>query len=384
MADDEPPRPKPGSLKDRIKQFEASSSAQANTSAPPPLRPKPGNLGQWKPKPIDPPSPSKQTAFPQEDAESPVKSGQGGMSATDAASSIAQGGSLKERMAALQGKGAFGNPSAASNAPPLPSNEGKPRVWKTSKAPLPERKDEVNTVGNEDSSTPTKEHPSNADDDLSHKESYTQEHIPEVRTSNAEEDDAGETAGTEDDEERERRAAIAARMARLGGARLGMPVGFGVAAKGLHSPSKPKIVSSGDEESNTDPSSSVVSPTESHKESAAPKPRTTLDTALAIPLPTSQGSLLSPGEVSGEIYFRGVDLELTKVTLNGIQIYHQILMLHHHVNFYLPVRQLFPEVQTPCLSQRYQSEQLDLERRKVVKKLPLQRVHLRIAKSYHQ
>ncbi|KAG8815793.1 hypothetical protein FRC17_000593, partial [Serendipita sp. 399] len=108
---EEPSRPKPGSLKDRIKQFETSSSPTSSSPAPPPLRPKPGTLGQWKPKPVEPPSPTKQaTSNASTSGATHTEQDQGqqheegtGLSASDAMSSIAKGGgTLRERMAALQ------------------------------------------------------------------------------------------------------------------------------------------------------------------------------------------------------------------------------------------------------------------------------------------
>jgi hypothetical protein len=303
MADEEPPKPKPGSLKDRIKQFEQSSSSGTGTgtSAPPPLRPKPGALGHWKPKPLDPPSPNKQAAFSpgSQDtathaADDTVKHAPAsGMSATDAMSSITKGGgSLKERMAALQGKGAFGNPSASA-APPLPSNEGKPRVWRSSPAPPIEHKVKDDAAGGSEA----------ADD--THTQSTTQsphdegDHTPQP----VEETEGEGEPQTEEEQERERRAAIAARMARLGGARLGMPVGFGVAAKGLSGgkptvPSKPKILTPGGHDSG----SAGVSPlspgnTAEGEDDTSPVRKTTLETATGIPLPKSQGSLLSSGSL---------------------------------------------------------------------------------------
>ncbi|KAJ7214035.1 hypothetical protein GGX14DRAFT_306928, partial [Mycena pura] len=114
-----PPKPKPGSLRDRIAAFEKPSAP--GKQAPPPLRPKPGGVS-WKPKP---PSPSADdVAFDGDANAKVVKSGSGGMSASDAKESIGRGGSLKERMAALQGRGAFGG------APPTPAPAvGSGKKW---------------------------------------------------------------------------------------------------------------------------------------------------------------------------------------------------------------------------------------------------------------
>lgn len=309
MADEEPPRPKPGSLKDRIKQFEQSSSTPA--AGPPPLRPKPGTLGQWKPKQVDPPSPTKQTASASTSQDvaahtahaddDAVKHGEGGgMSASDAMSSITKGGgSLKERMAALQGKGAFGE-SGASNAaaaPPLP-NQGKPRVWRSSPAPPIEPKVKEEAPGDVQAG------------DEAHEEAAASPHHDDEEAA-AQPGEAVEGDGepkTEEEQERERRAAIAARMARLGGARLGMPVGFGVAAKGLTGkpaiPTKPKILTPGGHDGG-DAGISPLSPgNASEGAEEAPTRKTTLETASGVPLPKSQGSLLTPGDLGIFIQFK--------------------------------------------------------------------------------
>ena len=112
MSDPSPPsRPKPGSLRDCIAAFE-----QKPTSAPsPPLapRPKPGSLSQWK---LRPPSVT-QPEINRADAS---------MSSSDAKESITKAGSLKDRMAALQGLGVFGKGPAVS-LPPKPAEKPK---WK--------------------------------------------------------------------------------------------------------------------------------------------------------------------------------------------------------------------------------------------------------------
>ena len=286
MADDGA-KPKIGSLKDRIKQFETSSSASSSGPAPPPLRPKPATLGQWKPKPLDPPSPNKQTSFETPDSTASAKEDdpQGtGMSATDAIESISKGGgSLKERMAALQGKGAFGSPAAASTAPPLPSSEGKPRVWRSSPAPPLQPRPVVE-------STPTDTPVDESQEDLESTNPGVSVSSPaddSRKDNDAMQYEEGQPA-TEEEEEREKRAAIAARMARLGGARLGMPMGFGVPTKGASKPTTPATP--------TDPAG-IASESSDAAEGANDKPRqTTLDTALQISLPKSQGSLLTPGD----------------------------------------------------------------------------------------
>ncbi|KAI5991110.1 hypothetical protein EDD15DRAFT_2130846, partial [Pisolithus albus] len=129
MSDQSPPptKPKPGSLRDRIAAFEnknapATSAPGSGTgTAAPASRPKPGNL-QWKPKaPSPPPTPPDQT--------SKIVGVGGGMSASDAKESITRGGTLKERMAALQGKGGFGAPAPPPTLPTKPVAVEKPK-WK--------------------------------------------------------------------------------------------------------------------------------------------------------------------------------------------------------------------------------------------------------------
>lgn len=299
---DSPPKPKPMSLKDRIKQFEQPT---ASSSVPPPPRPKPGALSQWKPKPVEPPSPKQAT--PTADAQTEEDGQGGGMSASDAMSSITRGGgTLKERMAALQGKGAFGS-SDAGSAPPLPSHEGKPRVWKASPAPPIEPK-KADTGLNVENIRYDPSAPSSAlDAPLSAGDSEKNRSV-----TGGEEDQSGNPPDDGEESERERRAAIAARMARIGGARLGMPIGFGVAAKspqGATKPNVPKLATPDDQEGDD----GILSPsTEEQKGDQEAEvqdgstnyvKKPTLDTALKIPLPKSQGSLLSPGagDSSGKI-----------------------------------------------------------------------------------
>ncbi|KAF8516813.1 hypothetical protein BU17DRAFT_18790, partial [Hysterangium stoloniferum] len=108
-----PPLPsKPGSLRDRIAAFEKPTGGESSPPRPPPIRPKPGNIS-WKPTPVSPPE-----SISSENAEHEERKQSSGMSASDAKESIVMGGSLKERMAALRGKGAFGG---AIPGPPPPT-----------------------------------------------------------------------------------------------------------------------------------------------------------------------------------------------------------------------------------------------------------------------
>ena len=141
-----------------------------------------------------------------------------GMSAADAKESIGKL-SLKERMAALQGSTAFGAPAGGA-PPPRPTGE-KPK-WKP--PPVVQR---VEPIGGEDDAG---ERPAAAAISPSGAASEG-EGVERVRSPPAE----GETKAEEgegeakeegepdpEEEERQRRAALAARMARLGGARVGM------------------------------------------------------------------------------------------------------------------------------------------------------------------
>lgn len=221
MSDSMPPKPKPGSLRDRIAAFE-QKPASSTAPAPPAHRPKPGGLSQWKPRPSSPP-----------DSPQPSNRHENSMSATDAMESITKGGSLKERMAALQGLGAFGGGPAAS-APPKPSEKPK---WKpppqvSVAAPVTgDDEEDTGASGIDDTNnkpaisplkTPTEEILavlSKSPPPVNEEASVTVSDVP----------GAGEEEADPEEEERQRRAAIAARMARLGGTRVGMaPAIFGM------------------------------------------------------------------------------------------------------------------------------------------------------------
>jgi len=195
---------KPGSLRDRIAAFEKSSAAPSAGQPPPPPRPKPAGFATWKPKQSSPPSSPQAGSTDHATVSSP------GMSASDARQSITKGASLKERMAALQNKGAFG-----ANAPVAPKPTVERPKWKPPpvvQAPDPEnasseRLGGITTVIERTiSPTPIK----------------YQGNVVEGEDGTQPTDIATEASDTNAEEERQRRAAIAARMARLGGARLGM------------------------------------------------------------------------------------------------------------------------------------------------------------------
>ena len=198
----DPPPKKVGSLRDRIAAFENKGGAAA--PAPPAPRPKPAGGVSWKPRPRSPP--------PVSNEETPAATKPGGMSAADAKASIGQGGSLKERMAALQGLHAFGGSSAPP--PPKPATE-KPK-WKPPPVVSPPPADDDETDEPHQSTAAPETEPD------AHEHKQTEE------GEQAEKQDEGEAEPDPEEEERQRRAAIAARMARLGGARVGMaPPVFG-------------------------------------------------------------------------------------------------------------------------------------------------------------
>ena len=223
-------KPKPGSLRDRIAAFESSATPPTSAGQRPPVpRPKPSGFASWKPNvPSPPSSPSSKTT---DHAPSPSLKVTGTMSASDAKDSITKGGgSLKDRMAALQGKGAFGAPS-----PPLAP---KPAFEKPKWNPPPAVAKPINNDNHDDT---VDEPPANAiaatldrtkspPISVKSRESLDlSKPISEVEgTSTADPEPTtatgGDVEGTTDpeEEERQRRAAIAARMARLGGARMGM------------------------------------------------------------------------------------------------------------------------------------------------------------------
>ncbi|OJA10865.1 hypothetical protein AZE42_06829 [Rhizopogon vesiculosus] len=207
MSENPSPKPKPGSLRDRIAAFENANKGAGPPPAPAP-RPKPSTLQSWKPKVPSPP----------QSPESERKSS--GMSASDAMESIGKGVSLKERMAALQGKGAFGGVAP----PPMPQKPTEKPKWKPPPQVSPPADEAVPTaepIDPQESVSPAADDPDQA----------------KVEGEHDAQDDAAEIDQDPEEEERQRRAAIAARMARLGGARVGMGVPvFG----GKPAPKKPE------------------------------------------------------------------------------------------------------------------------------------------------
>lgn len=167
------------------------------------------------------------------------------MSAADAQASITKGGSLRERMAALQGAGAFGQPEEKP-APPAPSG----KAWKRPPAPpQPEPEDEGVTEGDRI-------------------DSPTVEKGEEIQETDAPEQ-------TEEEDEKARRAAIAARMAKLGARG---PMGMAAPPKPARKPvQEPEVQAVVPDESQT--ASSTTESNESHASPIATSPPS------SIPMP---------------------------------------------------------------------------------------------------
>ncbi|WRT67866.1 uncharacterized protein IL334_004840 [Kwoniella shivajii] len=250
--------PKPQSMKDRLAFFAAAQ----NKPAPPPIKPKPAAGGlTWSqrqklrqeqeakeresnpnptstpaahapapaPVPSQPaPITSKEPAASQPKDEEKKDEGKG-MSAADALSSITKGGSLKERMAALQGQGAFGsnstpNEESKSTAPP-PVSSGK--VWKRPPAPEPEPEaDTQDTTEQIDRPESVRSPIAEQGDSIAH---------PREEGSTEEQAEREEDDEDEEEKEKARRAAIAARMAKLGARG---PMGMMPPAKPARKPTK--------------------------------------------------------------------------------------------------------------------------------------------------
>jgi hypothetical protein len=137
------------------------------------------------------------------------------MNASDAKESIGLGGSLKDRMAALQGRGAFGGLDGGASPPPKPATQ-KPK-WKPPPVVSPPVDDKEDETPDGDTHEPANPPPQAV-------RKSTEDDSPKAGDGTAQGPEGGGEAEQLDpeEEERHRRAAIAARMARLGGARVGM------------------------------------------------------------------------------------------------------------------------------------------------------------------
>jgi len=225
-------------MKDRLAFFAA---AQNKVAPPPPVKPKPAAAGglTWSQRqklrqeqeekekaagggvaasPVAaPPVPAAQMPTSSSDtADTEKKVEATGMSASDASSSISKGQSLKERMAALQGAGAFGSPSEKAT-PPAPS--AKPKVWSRPPAPPQAEEDEEDPAERKIDDSAMAEKGENSD----------------LKDQERAGDDGVEEEETEEEKEKARRAAIAARMAKLGGRG---PMGMTPPAKPTRKPSR--------------------------------------------------------------------------------------------------------------------------------------------------
>jgi hypothetical protein len=155
------------------------------------------------------------------------------MSASDAKESITKAGSLKDRMAALQGKGAFGAPPSIAPKPVVEKPRWKPPPVVHAPVDVDDHPAGESSTANiaavveRTISPPVAVKPQES---IVRAEGEEMASSPPAAVSGEGEGDDTAEAGPADpeEEERQRRAAIAARMARLGGARLGMaPPVFG-------------------------------------------------------------------------------------------------------------------------------------------------------------
>ncbi|WWC96190.1 hypothetical protein V866_003057 [Kwoniella sp. B9012] len=296
---DSPPRPQ--SMKDRLAFFAAAQ----DKPAPPPIKPKPlGGAGglTWSQRqklrqeqeakereanpqsqPQSDPQPTPASSQPETTSststEEKKKEEEGkGMSAADALSSITKGGSLKERMAALQGHGAFG-PSSENKPTPPPVSSGK--VWKRPPAPpAPEPEAEEDAEAEGSSST---DKPENA---KSPPVVEGGEPLAEAKGQGVPEEE-----GEEDEEEKEkaRRAAIAARMAKLGARG---PMGMMPPAKPTRKPTKEDTASPAEEKA--EPVPTTASATTGEKEEAKPSVTSEEPASPAPSAPTEPASSAAP------------------------------------------------------------------------------------------
>ncbi|KIR80880.1 myosin I binding protein [Cryptococcus gattii E566] len=242
---------RPQSMKDRLAFFTA---AQNKPSPPPPVKPKPAAGGlTWSQRqklrqeqeakekestiatspttstPIAPSGPSIPESKQKDDAENKEEHGTA-MSAADALSSISKGGSLKERMAALQGVGAFGG-AEKKPAPPAPTG----KVWKrpTVQEKEPEPEGDVEAE-NQSPETGMTHKPLPSSEEAREPESDTKDEV------------AKEEEETEEEQEKARRAAIAARMAKLGARG---PMGMMPPAKPVKKPTRETGITAEDKSS---------------------------------------------------------------------------------------------------------------------------------------
>jgi myosin tail region-interacting protein MTI1 len=217
----DPPQKKIGSLRDRIAQFE--NKGPASTPGPPP-KPKPAGVANrtWKPRSPSPETSAGSTKISSGDLPSEREGAdvaKASMNAADAKQAIGQtGGSLKDRMAALQGMGAFGVPAPG----PIPKPTADKPKWKPTPPPVQNSGEERGPMAlTPPLSTATQ---SLLADEATKSPPLSATIAPPGENEKIDSVDVGaaESENDPEEEERQRRAAIAARMAKLGGARVGM------------------------------------------------------------------------------------------------------------------------------------------------------------------
>ena len=245
------------SFKDRLAAFNqpgkpgGPGSNAEGARSPPPLKPKPmgmtwserqkikeeeekkrlatqGDAGKQEASPAPAPAATNQPDEPASvtaSASTSKEESNTGMSASDAKASI--GMSLKERMAALSGNQAFGGGGAAA-APSKPNEEGEKRptkTWKRPEAPpgqqgalpLPGQMPAVPgraVKSPEPGESTTGQDQGSSEDAAANDDAVT---TGEPSSDQPPPDQEGENEDDEEQKAKEKRAAIAARMAKLGG-----------------------------------------------------------------------------------------------------------------------------------------------------------------------
>lgn len=231
------------SFKDRLAAFNAPASpgggGGGSRGPPPPIKPKPAPAaGSWAWKQKQQQQAESSTSSQQSEVAAPgaapaattassTLSGDqqqqtsSGMSASDAKESITKGGmSLKERMAALQQASAAPQQTPAPGGPPAVG--AKPRVWKRPEAPpAPAPTSPVATTTASENNQPPLAVASTGGEST--------ENIVGAESGDVNPEKGSTEPSVEDEEraDRERRAAIAARMQRLGARGMGVGGAFG-------------------------------------------------------------------------------------------------------------------------------------------------------------
>ncbi|CAK5272351.1 unnamed protein product [Mycena citricolor] len=282
--------PKPMSLRERIAAFEKQSQAQSQSSAAPPPPPASSSRGKvsWKPRQRTPSPPRNEpdnsidttASTASADVGGVVKSSaSSGMSASDAREAVrAAGGSLKERMAALQGRGGFGGGGgdAGGTTPPAPV-VGTGRRWVPPPKPAPEPEAEGDVDGAKAEQEGERGDTVAAEIRVTPEGGDTEKAGLKSDDLGAGDADVDESERDPEELERERRAAIAARMSRLGGSRVGMvPPVFGaprpVGAKKASSDQVQKVQDDDQKGSEEDTKKEEIEDAQTRKEEGSRKP----------------------------------------------------------------------------------------------------------------